>query len=280
VKKVKDNIYVETEFLGCNPSFVVTWSGIVLIDTPQKPLEALQWRKEIENYGEIIYIINSDHHQDHALGNYFFEGDIIVQEGTMKQLLAEDRIRLCKDWMKLIDPQSEYLMDHYFVRKPRFSYEHRMTIYLGEEIFELIHIRGHTQNETIIYMPREKVLFTGDNVCTNGIPTLSECCLRGWLEALRLMGEIDFQELVPGHGEIGNRDSLRDFYGKFSMLINRVKEKIDKDLSKEEIIKEVRYEDTVHINYPPETSEFFDRSMKMSIARLYDELIKEGPKSF
>lgn len=247
-----------------------------MIDTPQKPLEALQWRKEIEKYGNIIYIINSDHHQDHALGNYFFEGDIIVQEGTMKKLLDEDRIKLCRDWMKLIDPQSEYLMDHYFVRKPRFAYENRMTLYLGEEIFELIHIRGHTQNETVVYMPREKVLFTGDNVCTNGIPTLSECCLKGWLEALRLMEEIDFQELVPGHGEIGNKDSLRDFYGKFRMLINRVKEKIDKGLTREEIIKEVRYEDTVHINYPRETSEFFDRSMEMSIAQLYDGLIKEG----
>ena len=276
MKKVKDNIYVETGFLGCNPSFVVTWNGIVMIDTPQKPLEALKWRKEIEKYGDIIYIINSDHHQDHALGNYFFEGDIIGQEGTMKELLAEDRIKLCKDWMKLIDPQSEYLMDHYFVRKPRFTYENRMTIYLGEEIFELIHISGHTQNETMIYMPREKVLFTGDNVCTNGIPSLSECCLRGWLKALRFMGEIDFEELVPGHGEIGKKDSLRDFYGEFSILINRVKEKIDKGFSREEIIKEVRYEDSVHIKYPPETSEFFDRSMKMSIARLYDELIKEG----
>jgi len=151
-----------------------------------------------------------------------------------------------------------------------------MTIYLGDEILDLIHIRGHTQDETIVYMPRKKVLFTGDNVCTNGIPSLHECCLKGWLEALRFMEEIDFEELVPGHGEIGNKDSVRDFCRRFSILINTVKEKIGKGFSKEEIIKEIRYEDTVHIKYPPECSEFFNRSMEMSIARLYDELIKEG----
>lgn len=276
MEKVKNNVYVETEFLGCNPSFVVTSNGIVMIDTPQKPLEALKWKKEIEKYGRVIYIINSDHHQDHALGNYFFEGDIIVHEGTMKRLLAEDRVDLCKDWIKLIDPGSGYLMDQYSVKKPRFTYENRMTIYVGDEVFELIHTRGHTQDETMVYMPQKKVLFTGDNVCTIGIPSLLECYLKGWLESLRFIKEIDFEELVPGHGKIGDKDSVRDFYKEFMLLIDRVKEKIDKGFSREEMMKEVKYEDTVHIKYPPEALEFFDRTMKMNIARLYDELIKEG----
>jgi cyclase len=276
MEKVKDNIYVETEFLGCNPSFVVTSNGIVMIDTPQKPLEALRWKKEIGKYGPIIYIINSDHHQDHALGNYFFEGNIIEHEGTAKKLLAEDRIKMCKDWITLIDPQSEYLMEYYVVRKPRFTYENRMTIHLGDEVFELIHHSGHTQDETIVYMPRKKVLFTGDNVCTIGIPSLHECYLKGWLASLEFIKEMDFDVLVPGHGKIGNKDSVGDFYRAFRILINRVREKIVKGFSREEMMKEVKYEDTVHMKYPPETSEFLDRTMKMSIARLFDELIKEG----
>jgi cyclase len=276
MEKIKDNIYVETEFLGCNPSFVVTSNGIVMIDTPQKPLEALKWRKEIEKYGRVIYIINSDHHQDHALGNYFFEGDIIVHEGTMKKLLADDRVDICKDWIKLIDSRSGYLMDHYYVKKPRITYEDRMTLNLGSEVFELIHTQGHTQDETMVYMPRKKVLFTGDNVCTIGIPSLHECYLKGWLEALGLMNKMDFEALVPGHGKIGNKDSVRDFYREFSIFINRVKEKIDKGSSREEIAKIIRYGDAVHMKYPPEALEFFDRSMGMSIGRLYDELIKEG----
>lgn len=47
MERIKDNIYVETEFLGCNPSFVVTSNGIVMIDVPGlRPLEALKWKKE------------------------------------------------------------------------------------------------------------------------------------------------------------------------------------------------------------------------------------------
>jgi len=277
MEKLKDNIYVETEFLGCNPSFVVTLNGIVMIDTPQKPLEALRWKKEIEKYGRVIYIINSDHHQDHALGNYFFDGDIITHEGTMKKLLAEDRVEFCKDWIKSIDPRSEYLMEHYWVKKPKFTYENRMTIYLGDEVFELIHHSGHTQDETIVYMPRKKVLFSGDNVCTIGIPSLHECCLRGWLESLGFIKGLDFEELVPGHGKIGNKDSVEDFDREFRTLINTVRENMDKGYSREEIIKKVRYEDTVHMKYPPECSELFDRIVRLSVGRLYDELIREDP---
>ncbi|MFH1242285.1 MAG: MBL fold metallo-hydrolase [Pseudomonadota bacterium] len=74
MERVRDNIYVETDFVGCNLGFVVTSKGIVMIDTPQKPTDALEWKKEIQKHGEVIYIINTDHHQDHALGNFFYEG--------------------------------------------------------------------------------------------------------------------------------------------------------------------------------------------------------------
>ena len=277
MEKIKDNIYTETDFLGCNPSFVITSSGIVMIDTPQKPLEAFKWRKEIQKYGDVVYIINTDHHQDHALGNYYFNGDIIMHEGTMKMLLSEDRIELCRNWVKLMEPQAEFLMDHYFVKKPTLTYTRKINIYLGEEIFELIHITSHTKVETIVFMPRKKVLFAGDTVCTNGIPGLHESYPKEWLHALKFVEELDFEVLVPGHGKIGNKDSVKQFHRELSMLIKRVEEKGAKGLDRDEVIKEVRYEDTVHLKYPPEFSEFFDNFMDMSIGRLYDELISNSP---
>lgn len=60
MERIKENIFVETEFVGCNPGFVVTKEGVVMIDTPQRPDEAFRWRKEIQKYGEISYIIAGD----------------------------------------------------------------------------------------------------------------------------------------------------------------------------------------------------------------------------
>jgi cyclase len=270
MERVRGNIYVETDFVGCNPGFVVTSKGIVMIDTPQKPTDALEWKKEIQKRGEVIYIINTDHHQDHALGNFFYDGDIVTHEGTMGQLLSEERLQVCRDWVKIMEPQSVHLMAHYFVKKPTITYSERMEIHAGDETFELIHITGHTSDETIVYMPERNILFSGDNVCTNGIPTLYESYPKEWLEAIELIEGLDFEVLVPGHGQVGDKGSVKQFEEELSSFFKIVQERIDKGVSKERIIEEVRYDDTVHLDYPPTASETFERFMKKSVERLYN----------
>ncbi len=274
MEEIRESIYTETEFLGCNPSFVITSEGIVMIDAPQRPEEAFRWRKEIAKFGKITYLINTDHHRDHAIGDYYFGAETIMHEGTMKKLSAPDYVERCRDWIKLLDPQAGSVIDSYFVRKPRFTYTSKMSIYLGRDVFELIHVRSHTEDETLVYMPRKKVLFTGDTVCTNAIPSLYESYPLDWLEALKLIETLDFEVLVPGHGKVGNRDSLRQFQNELSGLIARAQEKIDQGLSREEMIEEIKYEDIVHRKYPPSVSGHFEQNMKLNIGRLYDSLIK------
>jgi cyclase len=281
MEKIKNNIYVETEYLGCNPSFAVTSDGIVMIDAPgQKPFEALEWKKEIAKHGDIVYIINTDHHIDHCVGNYFFSGDIIVHEETMKKLLAEDRMEGLKAFVKMIGPPSQFLMEimekgYYFIKKPKFTYRDKMNIYLGDEVFELIPMQGHTEYETIVYMPRKKVLFAGDNVCTSGIPNMSESRPMEWLEALKAMEKMDIEVLVPGHGKIGDMDSIKRFRLELTALVDRIKEKKDQGLRREDVVREVSYKDTVHAEYPPTFSERFSNHVKNSVGRIYDALAEE-----
>ena len=58
MEKVTENVYAELGFNGCNVSFVVTKQGVVMVDTPQIPSEAIQWRDEIEKHGPVRYLIN------------------------------------------------------------------------------------------------------------------------------------------------------------------------------------------------------------------------------
>ncbi len=275
MEKINDNTYTETEFLGCNPSFVVTSEGIVMIDAPQRPDQAFRWRKEIETFGKVAYIINTDHHRDHAIGDYYFSAETIIHEGTMKKLTAPEYVEACRTWVKLLDPQSGPVIDHYFVRKPKFTYTSRMTLYMGKDLFELIHVRSHTADETLVYMPEKKVLFTGDTVCTNGIPSLYESYPLEWLDALQLIEDLDFGVLVPGHGKVGNKDSVRVFQKELKSLINRAQELINQGLDRERIIRDLQYEDVVHSKYPPSVTSHFRQNMGKNIGRLYDALMNQ-----
>lgn len=283
VQRIRDNIYIETGFIGCNPGFVTTSGGVVMIDTPQKPSEASAWKKEIQKHGQVRYIINTDHHRDHALGNTYFNGDIIMHEGTMKRLhgiddsdqdipshtINEDS----KRWIAMLEPQSTSLIAKYVLKKPTLTYRDRMTIYSGCEVFELIHVTSHTRDETIVYMPGKKVLFTGDTVCTNGIPGLGESYLKDWIEALGFIEGLDFDILVPGHGKIGDKGSIEHFRNELNLLVEKVRARIDKGLSRDKIVEQITYVDHVHKKYPPAFSKHFQNFMKKSIKRLYDELV-------
>ena len=276
MERISKNVYVETEFLGCNPGFVNSLEGVVMIDTPQKPSDAYAWRKEIAKYGSVAYVINTDHHADHALGDFFFEGDLVLHEETTRKLLTSERLEFSKNWLKFVEPQFEWLSEHYFTKKPKFTFTDRMNISLGDEVFQLIHIRGHTQNETIVYLPLQKVLFCGDNVCTVGIPSLRESYPRQWIEAFDLMESLEFEILVPGHGKIGDRNSLKHFRKELIDLFDEVDDAIARGLSRDDVIREISYEDQVHAEYPP--SEIFAQNVKMSIGRIYDELAKNSTK--
>src|SRR5215204_5526807 len=74
MQQLNDRVYTETTVRGCNPSFVITSAGTVVIDTPQLPTRAVAMRKEVESHGPIQYLINTEHHVDHIFGNYWFRG--------------------------------------------------------------------------------------------------------------------------------------------------------------------------------------------------------------
>ena len=84
MQRVTPHVFTSTKIRGCNPSYVVTSAGVVVIDTPQLPTKALQMRKEAEAEGPIRFVINTEHHVDHIFGNYFFKGagEVVHHQGV------------------------------------------------------------------------------------------------------------------------------------------------------------------------------------------------------
>ena len=76
MQKIADNVYVDTELWGANTGFVVTREGLVMIDTPQYPVDAVRWQDVVAEYGPVRYIIYTEPHADHWSGGYFFPGPL------------------------------------------------------------------------------------------------------------------------------------------------------------------------------------------------------------
>ena len=149
MQKITDNVYVETGFGGSNNTFVVTGEGIVMIDTPQSPDDALKWRDEIARHGSVKYIINSEPHGDHFTGNFFFEGMVVAPDGVRKAILASDANQLSQQ-MKQMAPDATLIPDDFYYKPPVITFSQKLTLHLGDHTFELTNLPGHTPYQTAV----------------------------------------------------------------------------------------------------------------------------------
>lgn len=270
MQKITENVFVETDFRGCNVGFVVTEAGVVMIDTPQMPRDAAKWRDEVAKHGTVRYLINTEPHGDHWTGNYFFEGTVVAHEGTRKAILAASLDQL-KEYLKQVDPESLSLIDDKFsFRPPTITLSQRLTLYLGSHTFQLINLPGHTRYQLAVYIPEERVVFTSDNVFGRVQAWLHQALPYEWLESLKQIQQMDADIFVPGHGEICSRDYIPEMSAFIQSWIDAVKAAIDSGMPLEEAQDKISLLD----RYPMQAGAEARANMlqRMNVARLYEVL--------
>ena len=269
MKQVSANVYVETGFRGCNPGFVTTADGIVMIDTPMMPSDAIKWRDFIEQKGEVRYVINTEPHADHYTGNAFFPGMVIAHHGTREVLSTVSEADIIER-VKAMDPEGLPLMDGYRLKRPAITFDQRLLLYLGEHTFELIHLPGHTASEIAVYIPEERVVFTGDNVFYKVQTFLHEADPWEWLQSLKTIGELDVDVIAPGHGEVCDKGYLKEQAAFIEDWIAAVRDAIKRGLTKEQAQAEISFLDRYPMGQGMEA--MGPIVQQMNVARLYDLL--------
>ena len=278
--EIDANIVVETEHLGSNNGIVCTREGLVLIDTPHRPSDAVRWRRRAESMGETRYLLQTDHHIDHTMGNVFFGGTIVSHEMTRERLLnAAPTRQYLKDLLAVIDPDGTMYIDleNYRVRLPTVTYRGSMTLHVGGLDFEFTHLPGHTRNSSIIYIPQQQVLFTGDLVCESSLPAFIEADTFAWIEAVRHIEAMDVRYLIPGHGQVCDKAMATTFRGWIEDLVGEVETRLDKGMPRDEVAREVAYEDRIHYSTggsPDYPQHLIDLFIRRSIETIYDQILE------
>jgi cyclase len=269
--KITNNLYVETRFPGANVGYVTTEDGVVMIESPQRPTDALAWRREMESHGTIRYLINTEPHPDHCAGDFFFSGPVVVHEKARDKMLAID-INEIRETVARIDPEGLSLMDNYRVSVPAITFSERLTLYLGRHSFQLIHMPGHSAGQIAVFVPEEKVVFTGDNVTYRSQGFLHEADPFAWLESLKRTGELAADYLVPGHGEVCDRSYLKEEASYIQGCIDAVRKAIEQGWTKDEAVARVSLPSPYPLDEGAES--IAGPLMKRGVANLYDRLSK------
>jgi cyclase len=270
MQKITNNVYVENGFRGCNTSFVVTKQGVVVIDTPMVPSEAKKWRDEASKHGPIRYVINTEPHLDHVSGNCYFNGLVVGHEGTRQAILSASATEF-KNMLQRMAPDSLPLDESFTFRPSDITLSQRLTLYLGEHTFHLINMSGHSPFQVAVYVPEEKVIFTSDNV-TRGMTFFHQALPYEWLESLTQIEELDADILVPGHGNVCDKNFLPEMRAHVQAWIDAVLDAISKGMSSQEAQDKI----SLLNRYPglPDDQRMTE-IQRMNIAHLYEVLKKK-----
>lgn len=235
MEQLTDNVF----FYDCYPTvgMVVTDDGVIAVDGPMRPSEAIAWRDFIAEKGPLRYLVNTEHHQDHIAANWFLRPErIISSEITYADFYTSIATpEEGKERMLKYDPENEALLAGFELRPPEVTYKGRMTIRLGGKTFILIESPGHTRGQTVVHAVEDRVAFTADNLT----PAFNVAChsadVWGWFQSLGVLEALDVDWYVPGHGRPCQKDEIPRQREKLHELINKVRVLKNSGLSRGEV---------------------------------------------
>ncbi len=213
MESVTPNVRTATDIRGCNPSYLTTSDGVVVIDTPQLPTKAVAMRREAEAHGPIRYVVNTEHHVDHIFGNYYFKGAgrVVHHQGVADNFMVVgpilDPFAYAAEAIPTDDPAGAALFPDRDVyeadpNRGQLIFSGDLTLNVGEHVLELIHTPGHTPGQLAVHVPAERVVFTGDTVFSDVQTWLMASDIDGWVAALDRIAQLDVDHVIPGHGPV------------------------------------------------------------------------------
>ncbi len=183
-----------------NTAFIVTDSGVVVIDTGPSRRYGEALRKAIAATTDkpVIQVLLTHHHPDHMLGNQAFaDVPIGALAGTIELMheqgdaLAENMYRMVGDWMRGTEPvlPTQTLGAG--------------TLTMGGHPLRLLALSGHTGADLAILDEKTGVLFTGDLIFyQRALTTPNTPGLGVWLADVDQLEALPWKVIVPGHGPL------------------------------------------------------------------------------
>ena len=274
MKQLTGNVYVETGLKGANHGFVTTADGIVLIDTPHRPSDALHLKGEIERRGRLRYIINTEPHGDHWTGNAFFDAPVVAQQGVRARILGTD-LAAHVARVASFGPAEPELLKNYKPNVPVITFDSEMTLHVGNHTFRMVHMPGHTPFQAAVVVEEEGVVFTSDNIFCEVQTWLQEADPDHWLNALEALRALREDTFVPGHGPVCDKRYLDEQGSFIREWVGYVRGGIERGLNKEGCVAKLT---ALTDRYPMDVGQdgMAPRVMQMNVANLYDYLTGGG----
>ena len=219
--------------LGGNVGVLKTALGAVVVDTMTFPIQGKRIRALAEELagGPVHTVINTHYHRDHTHGNPAF--------GSANQIIATARTR-----EHLLERDGDAWEGEAANTLPNELVDGSQEIQIGGKSVRLLHPgSGHTDGDLIVLFVEDRVVHMGDLFFNRLYPRIDRPgggSARAWISSLDRALELDFDRVIPGHGEISDAPGVRAFQGFLSEAVREVESAVAAGRSRAETQAEVQ----------------------------------------
>ncbi|MGB0748301.1 MAG: MBL fold metallo-hydrolase [Magnetospiraceae bacterium] len=202
--KLGDGAYAYTAEGDPNTGVIIGDDAVMVVDTQATPHMAQDVVRHIREVTDkpIKYVLMSHYHAVRVLGAAAYTPENIIASRLTYEMIVE---RGQQDWESEFGRFPRLFEGHETIPGltwPNIVFDGKITVDLGNRPVEIWSPgKGHTQGDTIAWLPDQKILFSGDLVEYGATPYTGDAHLSDWPETLDALRALKPEKLVPGRGD-------------------------------------------------------------------------------
>lgn len=286
-EKIADGVYYATGGFGSNNVVIVNDADVLIVDTGTTPAAARAFIADIRMLTDkpVRFVVNTHWHFDHTDGNSVFGPDVqiiandyvrtaittfdvlhrepyLTSEGSAVPAQIED---LGEQAAAERDPdrkaqlqQRLYAAQQVLVQlkdikptPPNVTYSDKLILHRGGREIDLLFLgRGHTAGDTVVWLPKERIVCSGD-LMESRIAYMGDGYFDEWVATLDKLKNLDFAVDLPGHGvPFSDKNMITEFQSYLKDLVAQVSALKAQGVSPDEAAQRVNL--TAHAKYFPQ----------------------------
>ena len=274
--KLSDHAYAYTAEGDPNTGIIIGDDAVLVADTQATPAMAQDVVRRIREVTDkpIRYVVLTHYHAVRVLGASGFNAqeiiasqdtyDLIVERGEQDKASEIGRFpRLFRD-VESVPPGMTW---------PTMTFNRKMTLWMGKLEVQLLQLgRGHTKGDTVVWLPQDRVLLSGDLVEFDATPYAGDAYFSDWPQTLENVAALKPVALVPGRGPalLGEEQVAAGLKATGSFIAD-VRASVEAGVARGLDLNAV-YKDT-YARLQPKYGHWviFDHCMPFDVTRCYDE---------
>jgi glyoxylase-like metal-dependent hydrolase (beta-lactamase superfamily II) len=242
-----------------NAGLIVDGDANLLVDTLfDVPLtrEMLDTMRDAVPASKIIKtLVNTHANGDHTFGNRLVtQAEILASEASAEEMNEQPPAMLAEFLRRAPDmgEVGEFFL-HCFgdfdfagvtLRAPTKTFSGEMDVAVGDKTVKLIEVGpAHTQGDVIVYVPKDRIVYTGDILFVEGTPIIWAGPVSNWVDACNRIIDWDVETVVPGHGPLTDTAGVAAMRDYLIYIDQEARKRFDAGMNAEEAALDIALDD-------------------------------------